>query len=270
MTFEVRELSAFEGEPVELYEFTYSSKAWRYTSADEQQTYLSNVYLPISIRRTNIEQTQEMNRSDLSIEIMRDTELALQFLVYPPAEVMLVRVYLQHRGELETIVGWVGRVLNCEWSGSVASLKCESVFTSMRRVGLRRLYGASCPHVLYGRRCGAVRQDFEDSYVVEFASDNILVCEGVETLAADYLPGGFVEFIDTDGILHRRAIIGQNLNEVTMTAAIRQLTQGDQVTLAPGCKHNLDDCENKFNNLVNYGGFPYSPELNPFDGKTLY
>ena len=34
---------------------------------------------------------------------------------------------------------------------------------------------------------------------------------------------------------------------------------GDSFTILPGCDHTTATCENSFNNLARFGGFPYIP-----------
>lgn len=45
---------------------------------------------------------------------------------------------------------------------------------------------------------------------------------------------------------------------------------GDTYTVYAGCNHSLDECKNKFNNVVNFQGFPHIPgnnELGKFGGQ---
>lgn len=34
---------------------------------------------------------------------------------------------------------------------------------------------------------------------------------------------------------------------------------GDAYEMIPGCRKRLSDCKDKWNNVVNFGGFPYAP-----------
>jgi uncharacterized phage protein (TIGR02218 family) len=271
MTYSAKELSLYDARPVELYEFSYATKTFRYTSADEQQSYLGNSYMPAQIRRSNVEQTQEINRADLKLELPRDADVAEEFIIYPPAEVMTLRVYRQHRGDGETVLIWIGRVLNCEWSGSIATLTCEAVFTSLRRSGLRRTYCAQCQHVLYSTRCGVVQNSYKTTGSVASLLANVVTVLAADAKPDGYFNGGMLTFLDVTGITHRRAITGHTGAVITLANSIRQLAETNSVDLYPGCDHTLDDCANKFDgNEENFSGFSHSPKINPFDGKTLY
>jgi len=39
---------------------------------------------------------------------------------------------------------------------------------------------------------------------------------------------------------------------------------GDDYTMIPGCRRRLTDCHGKFNNIVNYGGYPHVPTQNDY------
>ena len=43
------------------------------------------------------------------------------------------------------------------------------------------------------------------------------------------------------------------------TPLLHRITQGDTYTARPGCDKAVDTCKDKFNNFVNYGGFPDVP-----------
>jgi uncharacterized phage protein (TIGR02218 family) len=45
---------------------------------------------------------------------------------------------------------------------------------------------------------------------------------------------------------------------------------GDVLSLYPGCDHSMATCISKFNNLVNYGGFPYMTQKNPWSNVSIF
>ena len=40
---------------------------------------------------------------------------------------------------------------------------------------------------------------------------------------------------------------------------------GQDVDVFAGCDHTVDTCDQKFDNVINYGGWPYVPSKNPFE-----
>lgn len=272
MTYSAQELSLHGGEPVELYQFVYATKAWRYTSADEQQTHLANLYTPAEIKRSSVDQSQDINRNNLKLDVHGSLDVAQLFIVYPPAEPLMLTIFRQHRTDAgsETVAIWQGRVLGVEWKNNVAVMTCESVFTSLKRAGLRRHYQASCPHVLYGTRCNVVKSSYETIDAVSSIAGNVVTVSAAASQVDGYYDGGVLVFVDGEAVTHKRAILDHTGQNLTLTNSIVGLTTSDNVTVIAGCGHNLSDCENKFNNLVNYGGFPFVPGVNPFNGSTIF
>jgi hypothetical protein len=68
-----------------------------------------------------------------------------------------------------------------------------------------------------------------------------------------------------------RYIIDHSGTQLTLIVPLSDLTEdvndssGDAlVALYPGCDHTRETCKDKFDNLANYGGFPWIPSKNPF------
>lgn len=274
MTYDATENSAFDSEIAELYEFKFANSIWRYTSADEDQTYLGQVYTAEdNLTRGSVDQTQEINKSNVKITLPYDNLVAKQFIIYPPEEVMSLIIYRTHRNDedaTEVAIIWHGRVTNAEWSDSTVELVCEAIFTSLRRPGLRRRYQAQCPHILYGSQCTLTASLFELDAIVSSINNNIINVSFTIPPIDGYLIGGIFIYTDDQGLVHKRAIESNISNEVTISYPIGTLDINDAIKINPGCRHNVEDCTDKFDNNINYGGFVYSPALNPFDGKTLF
>ncbi len=56
----------------------------------------------------------------------------------------------------------------------------------------------------------------------------------------------------------------------TLTNFPLGLVAGMTLKAYPGDDHTLATCATKFDNVANYGGFPYFPEKNPFGGSPVY
>ena len=70
-----------------------------------------------------------------------------------------------------------------------------------------------------------------------------------------------------DGTL--RHVMTDTGSTLLLSHAFYGLSVGDGVIAYPGCAQNRDDCKNKFDNLLNYGGFPWIPDKNPMDGSAV-
>lgn len=271
MTYDAREISLQSGAPVEIYEFARAAQQWLVTSSPEPVVVDSITYTPHMIRRSSIEETQERARSAVKLTVARNFPIADLFRVSPPTDVISLTIKRYHRGDSQVVVIWSGRVLNCDWQGAEATINCEPVSTSLRRTGLRRMYQRQCPHVLYGSACGLSKDDYKLTANVDAISGTTISVSECSAQAAGYYAGGFVELSVGGGGLERRFITNHTGAVLTLSQAFGEdLAVGAEVNIYPGCNHTLATCKAKFSNLVNYGGFPFIPTKNPFDGSPIF
>lgn len=270
MTYLAQELSAQDGAPVLLFLFTQSVTSWRYTSAAQPVDYDGYTWGPTEISMGNVTQSNEMNKDTLSLDFPRGHEFASQFVEYSPELVTSVTVFRQHLGDVEVAVYWKGRVIGASAQESVITVECEPIFTSLRRAGLRGRYQKLCRHVLYGRGCTLDRANFETAGTVTAVDGFVLTVAAAAGLDTGYLVGGMIDY---NGVL--RYIMNHVGDQVTLIRPVLDLTQdvadngSASILMHPGCAHNFTTCKDKFNNLDNFGGFPWIPGTNPFEFKSL-
>lgn len=270
MTYDARESGAQTGEPVELYEFRHGPNFYRYTSAEADVLFESQLFTAVPLSRTAIEATQEVARGALTVSCARTLSLLSLFNPVPPSEVITVTVRRFHRGDAEAVVVWIGRVLNVSWRGLQAEIRCESVYTSIQRPGLRRMYQKQCPHVLYSAQCGANKDSYRVSVAVVSVAGLNVTTSSLGAVADGYFAGGWVEWSPEAGIVERRAIRGHAGNTLQLNFQPLGLAPGATLDVYPGCDHTLGTCAAKFSNAPNYGGMPYIPTKNPFGGAPIF
>jgi uncharacterized phage protein (TIGR02218 family) len=261
------EISRDSGAPVELYEFTLEGYVWRYTSADTDQDYGGVTWSAVTMTRSEIEESAEINRATLKLTVSGDHSVALLYLKAPPAGVVLLKIRRLHRldGDDEAIIVWIGRVLNCEWAGNQATLAAEPIYTSIRQTGLRRMYSKVCPHVLYGTACRVNAASYAEALTVTSVSALTLgITGGGHANTPLWFAGGLLAW--NDGTYVRRVGVESHENPgvIKLIAPLWGLAAGASVTLYPGCDHNLKTCREKFGNNANFGGFKWIPNVNPF------
>lgn len=270
MTYSASETSLQVGAPVELYEFTRGSTAYRFTSCDVAQTLGANSYAIATLKRGRIETSAERARNSIDIECARSFSIAEMFRISPPSDVIALVIKRVHRADSDVAVIWTGRVLNCSFDGAQAVLQCEPVSSSLRRPGLRRLYQRQCPHVLYsqgGGQCNVVRATHSTTTTVTASAGLVL---SVAALTAKPWAGGFVEWEAVAGSVERRFITSFSGLDLVLSQAFQGIPNGASVTVSPGCDHTQATCVGVYSNGPNYGGFPFTPEKNPFDGTPVY
>lgn len=270
MPYEAFEASTQDGRPVELYRFERGLLVSRYTSDADPFTFDSATWLPATITRPEIEDSGEVRRSGVSLTVPRDFPIADLYRVTPPSDVVRVSILRVHRVDLDPEVIFLGRVLGCSFEGVSATLTCESVFTSVKRPGLRRKYSRTCPHVLYGAACGVVEASFTQGVTLAGVSGVTLNAAAFDAQPDGYFAGGVIEWIRPSGIAERRAIVSHVGANVVITHRIADLAPGALVAASPGCDRTIATCVGKFSNGLNFGGQPYIPIKNPFGGSSVF
>ncbi len=252
------------GRPVELYEFARAHLRWRYTSADRVISYSGVDYQPAAIERGPIEAARELARSRLTITLARDNPVADMYRIAPPSDVVTAILRQLHHGDGEAVVLWTGRIVGVDWQGARARLTLEPIYTSIRRMGLRRRYQRACPHVLYGVGCDLSRETWRLDTTVSSVSGITVQAAGVAAQGDGYYAGGMLEWTDASGVYERRHIAAHTGPSLELDAQPVGLAVGMAIRVYPGCDHTLATCNAKFNNAANYGGMPYIPQKNPF------
>ena len=273
MTYSARETSADLGAPFELFEFVRGVQRWRYTSADRNIVWNTNTYVAAAIARSAIEVGQEIGRQGLRISVPRDLGIVDNFRVAAPSDPIVVNIWQSHQGDpdAEFVVVWQGRILGIDWQGIEAQIQCESVFTSLRRAGLRRAWQRTCPHVLYGTECKVARISYQVNAVLSGVAGAVLTSAAFAAPGAGYFFGGYVEFLTPNAVTERRPIVAHGTTDITLDRAIPGLAVGATVAAFPGCDHTTGAAGcTRFANILNYGGTPYIPTKNPFAGDPIY
>ena len=269
MTYAEKESSAFEAFPREIYTFRRGTNVWRYTSADVDLDVAGVIFTAIPMSRGNIEQTLEMARSSLKVNISRDAPFCSQFRGSPPTNVIDLTLQRFHDGLAEYITIWLGRVTNVVFHENDAELNCEPVYTSLKRPVLRMRYQTGCPHVLYGGSCGVQRSSYAVTGALIGATGTTLQSSMFAAKPDKYFAGGYVDW-DSGTDIQRRFILSHTGSSITINLPFAGIQGTATVTAYPGCDHLLLTCNDKFNNVDNYGGQPFYPGKNPYNGTSIF
>lgn len=271
MSFDANEKSVQDAAPVELYTFRAYNTFHRFTSQATDIVVQSQSYQAAAIRRSSVSQTSELPRNAMTLRTAPDFPVTTYYEGVPPSTVILLTIARIHRGDTAAQPIWNGRVLNCKWERDEAVFHCESVYTSLRRTGLRRLYGRGCPYVLYGSQCGADEAAHRIDVTVESVSGTTVQASALAGQPDGRWIGGFLSFEHVAGNVIRRGITDHSGDTIELTHRIPELSGGDAVRVHPGCAHDLADCNDFFANAENYGGLaPYLAGKNPFGGNSVF
>ena len=278
MTHDSVEASVDEGRPYFLYQFVEGAQIWRLTSRAEPWTSLATdgttlVWEPAAIAHGDVVQTSEIERGRLEITLPLSHPFARRFLApmgNTPVTLTIFRGHEQVPGE--TVAHWKGRIVGAEVEGARIVLAAESLFTTLRRAGVRAKYQRLCRHALYGRGCTLDIGLFETpGTVTAVAGASVTVFEAAG-VPDGWWRGGVLRFGVALGFVigHAGAVLALSRPMPELSAALADPpTDPVTVALAPGCDLRPETCRAKFGNLANFGGFPELKGQNPFGGRSI-
>lgn len=248
----------------ELYRFIRGATIWTFTSSDTAIVYNLETYIPITIGHGERKSRTEMSKANLEVSISLDSTIADDILSYFGNTPLIFTLFIQT--DLGTEVGWKGRYLSQKLVKNQIKLTIESIFTALRRPGLRARYQKNCRHALYYTSCGVDKSAFAiTGELTDITGSTVTVAEAALQPDGWFL-GGMIKSPTDDSL---RWIVNHVGSILTLVRPFETLTVLDVVTLHPGCDHTRSTCLSKFSNVTNYGGFPWIPHINPFAGTSI-
>jgi len=253
----------------EFFKIVEGATVFRVTSSDKTVTHLAEDYEPVAIGRTEVESKNELSRANIELTLGIDNAIAQRYMNSVVDAVVSLTVYSQQDGDVNVV--WKGRLSAVKPQEANVKLIFESVFTSLRRPGLRARYQRNCRHMLYGRGCNLDKEDFDVAgTATAIASGTVVTVAAAAGYPDGWFAGGMLEAPD----LTLRFITSHTGNQVTLIRKIDSLSAAivggaQSVRLFPGCNRSRETCVSKFNNLNNNGSFPFIPTRNPFNGASF-
>jgi uncharacterized phage protein (TIGR02218 family) len=261
MSFESIETSEYDNEPRELYWFMRGSQSWTYTSGQHRVNFEGQTFAPVDgLSRSSVRDSKERSRSQMTVSMPRDIEVAQMFVGIPDTQAMWLYLYRIHDGETEYRLSWQGRVRYNEFQGTGAKLTLDNILTSTKKSALRHLFQNQCNHFTFDANCGLSEATYStDDVAITDIDGNFL--EVADSQAAGYYRAGQVKRANGD----RRFIVANTkasgVHTFELLTPFEDLEIGEEVTIIGGaCLHTFATCPIQ----VNYGGFPKVPRKNPF------
>lgn len=269
MTYRDIEDSIEDGKPTSLYEIRLGTLEWFYTTAEYEVTHNANLYLPLPVRHTDVSQTSDITKSNVTVTLPRDIPLCDHLKPLPPSGVVTVTVFEKHIDDAEHRLVWKGRVINSEWEGRRCKLTVESIMTSLNRRTNKLKDSAQCSKTLYS--CGVDKLIFEASVTADSVVGLTISSTGFSIYTDGWFNGGYVEWDNlTTGATESRMISSSTTTDITVTSVPFGLVATTVIRVYPGCNRRITTCKNKFNNGDNCGSTPYIPTKNPFGGTIIF
>lgn len=248
--------------PAELYHiWRDGGEHWRYTSGDVTVVYDGANYEPATLKRTQVKYDSKMEVVTMEIQAAYLTDAVLEYIAINPMEILWISVMKIHRDQapLEVDVVFIGQIKTVSFKGATASVSCVGFEHFLKRIIPRWRYQLTCNHILFDTYCALTKATFKIDAVVTLDANKVVLSSATFALQEDgYFTGGEIIF----GV-EARAIIAHSGTDVTLVYRMNELTDADTVEAYPGCDRKIETCRDKFDNIINFLGFPFLPIENP-------
>ena len=213
--------------------------------------------------RTAIRSTADLAVDNLDVEsVFSDggiTEVDLRTGRYDFAEIRMFLLNYEDLGQgiLKLRRGWLGEVTIRDGM-YVAELRG---MTQKLLMTVGEVYAPDCAADLGDARCGVDLAALEESGTVSAVS-SITAFQTSLVQATGWYDGG--ELIWTSGANAGQTVAVRSWDAATSTLtlflpALHPIQAGDAFTIRPGCDKTFATCQAKFDNAVNFRGFPHVP-----------
>lgn len=137
-------------------------------------------------------------------------------------------------------------------------------------------YTASCQKTFGSQSyagCKVALGPITVSGVISAVTSNYIFRDAARTEVLDYFAGGTVQITSGANALLKPQEIKAYAVDGTIEvfeSFYYDLQVGDTYTMVPGCRKRLEDCRDKWNNVINFGGFsnvPTSSQYSQLGGK---
>lgn len=268
-TYQTRETSVHDGKPVECYEFVGSYTTYRYTSADLPYVVNGHTFTPLALKRSSLKVgVYDEDNNKLQIELPLTSALVRDygFQITPPRlQLILYRIHDGTNPSSDFAVIWQGFVTVFATNNNVVTVDVPSIFSSAMSGSVPSVYyQGPCNHVLFDSTgCKVSRiANMVETTVMSVVEDSVQIASNGGFPDGAFIGGECADLAHND----RRTIVAHASNLLTVNYPFSKLTAGATIQVTRGCDHAYNGhCKTVFDNQINFGGFPYIPNVNLFE-----
>lgn len=248
---------------VELFNISASGMSnFLYTDCNVGLTFHSNHFLPYPIKRGKISFSTDLKVDETNITLAKNwgTDMGIYKNVMAGATVQIHRVNLDNP-EWDWVLLFDGDVSDTRVDEAIINLRCTTLDFLNFELPKRELQVA-CNWQLYGPYCGLTQGPYSVSTTLGLSdnSPSTLVSDVFSHPTEQYFRGGFVVGLSGDNNELIRHITDHTGPALSILPPFPfDVETGVNVRVVPGCDHSTTDCTDRFDNLDNYGGFPFIP-----------
>lgn len=281
MSYDTFETSIAEARPIFLYRFAEGPEVWRFAARAEDWTVPGGaladepeeaVWTASALSHGNVVQSGDPRRVDLALTFPLSDPFARRWLAPRGSTVTTLTIFRGHEQVPDELVAhWKGRIVSARVEGVRIAMQAESIFTAMRRQGVRARYQRLCRHVLYAGGCRLDIAEFMMSAVATAHAGLQVTVSAAADRPDGWYRGGVLRHAGLPGFIvgHAGATLTLAGRMPALEAALDDPDASADIEIAPGCDLRRATCADRFDNLLNFGGFPDIPGRNPFGGGSI-
>lgn len=266
-SFDTLESSVESSRPIEIYTFAVGGTEYRYTSSQDDITVGADTWSATAIARSGIAVKLANRNQTVTITIPAENAFGRRYRSTPPAGNATVSIIRLQRDEVPTFdtqaLVFKGRVQSVTFpqNGHVAEITCQPLDAGPSRNIPRFTFMSSCNHVLFDGACGVNPASHNHTGEVTAVSANVITVDGLSASGIDARGGYAQDLTHTDF----RLVLAQSGDDITLLLPFGSDPTGGNVQVFAGCDHSLTgDCATTFDNVKEFGGFPFVPSKNIF------
>ncbi len=288
MAFETYETG--DGRPVELITFVNGTTVLRYTNANIAVTVGATTWEPLEYSRNAPSISKDSDDSQIRMKLPASNPVVNFYRNILQSTITSITIERFHENDptQDVQVFWKGEIGSVTVANAEATLLAVPLSQGTEEMP-RYTYQGSCNWFLYeSATCRVNRDDYRFVGVITGIAGNGLqiTISGLQAAAgaidSAQSPGGALTtdelnaywlngYCDKGGELRRvvRSPGGfspEDPDTIEIPFPFVSASTGDAITVYAGCNRQTDICNRKFNNLINFGGFPSVPKnINPFE-----
>ena len=269
-----------DGRPIELLTFQSGSMLFRYTNVGRPVTVGANTYTPISYTASEPTISKDSDDSQITIRLPRTATILSLYNGQYRSNVTTVTQERFHDNDpsqdLQVFFkGIVGSVNRENGQGVMLVLPFQAGNFRVPRYN----FGSLCSSFLYDTPgCSVDRNLFNyQTTITSITNGTEIGFTGLRARAAaldagvnglltsdeldNYWLAGYIATTDGEVREIMEADFGGNPDVVRILQPFRDASVNDGCTVFAGCLMSVDICDRKFDNAINFRGWPYVPEV---------
>jgi len=264
-------VAAEENRPLELFEVFLDTETLFLAQAEDHVVFGVQTYTAAGISREPVRTSLELEVDECSVRIdnvdlaFSQRAIATDFI---GRQVVVKKVDRDALGSSTNFLTvFDGRMDEPVLDQQTLSVKVRSWLDALHHVVPRRVFSTLCNYQHYDASCAVSRTlgtNLVTGTAIGSSTDEALVAAVLSGFASAYWgPIGTLKFHAGSNANVGREVIGSDQGSNSVSVRIPfpvSIHSGDVFSLSRGCRKTLADCMSKYDNFLNYGGFPTTPK----------